>query len=293
MNILNKKYISRIAGACAFGLILISASTAVSAQYNEPEEVEEVVEVDEVEIDTLVTYTLTGSEKKLIAERVAQWNTPWKKVELTGRVSIDGLPIKPTVKLFMESGKKLFMSIRVTFLGEVARVEIAPDEVLVVNKVKKTYFKADPKEIFEQDPSIISELQALFLGRVALVGEGEFKADQVSKVDIVQQTSDEFLVIPADVQGTGAINFGYSVSPTGRLEEMIGVYAGFDGYASLSYARAGERLQIIGEVVGLKSKINKATIEFDAPDWDAKGFGKLGKLNDYREVKFRDVLKLN
>lgn len=259
------------------------------------------VEIEEVGVETSAPessdsgsqpdYTLSGSEKRLIAERIAEWNTPWKKVELSGKVSADGLPVKPTVKIFMENNKKILISVRVVFLGEVARIEVTPDEFLVINKINHTYYKADPRSIIDGDPTIISELQAILLGRIALVGHGEFKADQAPEVEIVQQSPEEFLVVPAEVIAEGAINFGYSVSALGQLEELIGVYSGFDGYVNLSYARAGERLQIIGEIVR-GNKSNGATLQFDAPDWEGKGFSKMKLSSDYRQVPFREVLRI-
>ena len=280
-------------GLAAAALTLLAVSGTANAQNQLPTEEIEVNETVEVtEPESPVTYTLTGSEKKLIAERIAQWNNPWKKVELSGKVNLSGLPINPSVKIFMESDKTILISIRAVFLGEVARIEMTPDEFVAVNKLKKTYYKADPRAVFEKDPHIISELQALLLGRVAIVGSGEFKADQASKVDIVQQEEDSFLVIPTDLQSDGVVNFGFSVGADGRLEEVIGVYARLDGYASLSYARAGEKLRIKGELVGSK-RTTGATLEFEAPDWNPKGFERIKKLSDYREVSFREVLKFN
>lgn len=268
-------------------VIVISAlfpGSSVRAQ----DQMEEEITV----VDTVPVYALTGAEKQLIAERIASWNTDWKKVELDGKLSVEGLPVRPTLKVFMESGKKLFISVRVPFLGEAARIEITSDEVIIINKIKQTYYKADPKELLEEHPTLISELQALLLGRIAIVGEGEFKASRADAVEIMQNTPDTFLVIPANIVAEGMLNFGYSVSTNGQLQDMIGVYAPFDGYLNLSYSRSGERLQIRGELVGGKSS-HSATLQFDAPDWEGKGFSKMKINSNYRQVGFREILKLN
>ncbi len=237
-------------------------------------------------------YSLSGSEKQLIAERIASHNTSWKKVMLNGKIFVDALPIRPTLKVFMEYDKKILISVRAPLFGEVVRIEADHKEVLAINKIKQTYWKADPKEIFDAEPNLISEIQSIFLGRIALLGSGEFKASDAGKVSIVQQEKGDFLVIPEESLGSGTVSMGYSVSPLGVLENIIGVYSGFDGYLDLSFRRAGERLQINGEINGGKRPYG-ATIELDAPEWDAKGFDRLKIPSNFRQVSFREVLRFN
>lgn len=272
---------------------IVSAILMGSTMAFQPVRAQEVYEEIAVEeVDTAIAYTLTGAEKKLIAERIASRNTEWKKVELNGRVLIDVLPVKPTIKIYMEQGKQLLISVRAPLIGEAARIEITPEEVVGINKIKQTYFKTNPKSVLAADPNIISELQAIFLGRVALPGYGEFKLDQVDKIDILQDESDSFMVVPTETIGDGIVNFGYSVSVTGLLEELVGMYKNWDGYLNLSYDYAGEKMQIKGEYVGAKSS-QGVTLQFDAPQWGASGFSRMKIPANYRQVGFRELLKLN
>lgn len=264
-------------------------STLMAFQPLKAQEVYEEITVEEN--DSIVAYSITGAEKKLIGERIASRNTEWKKVELNGRVLIDVLPVKPSIKIYMEQGKQLLISVRAPLIGEAARIEITPEEVVGINKNKQTYFKTSPKSVLDADPNIISELQAIFLGRVALPGYGEFKMDQLDKIDILQNESDSFMVVPTETIGDGIVNFGYSVSVTGLLEELVGMYKNWEGYLNLSYDYAGEKMQIKGEYVDSKP-VQRVTLQFDAPNWEASGFSRMKIPASYRQVGFRELLKL-
>ncbi len=274
----------------ALGMMLAGVALSAGAQTAETVGVEEVY-VEE-SVDTVPVYSISGAEKKLVAERIASWNKSWKSVELNGKIILDGLPVKPSVKIYMESGKKILLSVRVPFIGEAARIEITPEAVIGINKIKKTYYKSDPKSILEADPTIVSELQAIFLGRVALPGGGEFRSSDSDKVEIIPSDADTFMVVPTGKIADGAVNFGYAVSLNGRLQELIGMYSAFDGYLELGYSYSGEKVQIKGGLVGGKKDFG-ATLQFDEPNWDSKGFSSMKIPSDYRQVGFREVLKLS
>lgn len=237
-------------------------------------------------------YMLRGSEKALLVDRIESFNTDWKSVQIDGKISLDFLPVKPSVKIFMEKGKCLYISARAPFFGEVARIEAVKDEVVVINKIKKTYFKADPGSLLETDPYLLAELQAIILGRIAIPGSGEFRSELAPLVRIVQVDEQNFLVIPEESLTDSVLKFGYSVSPLGSLEDVIAVYGGFDGYLDISYKRADDRLQITGELAGPK-KTTSAILELDSPQWGVSGFGRMKIPSDYRAVSFREVIRMN
>ena len=272
----------------ATALLLVAASCFPTAACGQ--ETVTVTEENLSEPDSF--YPLSGSEKKLIADRIASHNTPWKKVQLNGKISIDGLPVRPSLKVYMEHEKKILISVRAPFIGEAVRIEADRDEIVAVNKIKQTYWKADPRELFDSEPKLISELQSILLGRLALLGSGEFKGSDADKVEIVQQQQGDFLVIPEESFNGSPVSIGYSVSALGALENIIAVYTGFDGYFDLSFRRAGERLQINGQIEGGKRPYG-AVIELDAPEWESKGFGKLKIPSTYRQVSFREVVRFN
>ena len=61
----------------------------------------------------------------------------WGSVELNGKFRCSLLPISATVKIYMKKDKEIMASVRAPFVGEVARVEVAEDSVLIVNKMKQ------------------------------------------------------------------------------------------------------------------------------------------------------------
>ena len=62
------------------------------------------------------------AERKAAAKITAYYDD-WKTVTLSGKLHIDGLPISPSAKIYMERGKKLVISLRAPLLGEVGTLE--------------------------------------------------------------------------------------------------------------------------------------------------------------------------
>ena len=64
---------------------------------------------------------------------------PWQSAEFSGKLKTDKLPVSPNVKIYMVRDSLLQISVRAPLLGEVGRLNLTHDEVLVVNKMKKIY----------------------------------------------------------------------------------------------------------------------------------------------------------
>ena len=89
-------------------------------------------------IDSLLQKAPERESAKVVekmAERFSSWNT----VMLSAQLQMDGLPLSPSLKIFMEKGKSMSMSVRAPFIGEAGRLEFANDTVVAVNKMKNVY----------------------------------------------------------------------------------------------------------------------------------------------------------
>ncbi|MDE5551838.1 MAG: DUF4292 domain-containing protein, partial [Muribaculaceae bacterium] len=86
-----------------------------------------------------VDEELSKKEVKGLVENITADYKEWNKAALNCKLKADMLPIAVSMRITMERDKSLFVSLRVPLFGEVARVEMTPGNVLVINKKNKTY----------------------------------------------------------------------------------------------------------------------------------------------------------
>lgn len=232
---------------------------------------------------------IKGSEKQVLSDLMASWNTDWESVQLTGRVDVAGIGIHPTVRIYMVRGESILISVRVPLLGEQARVEVTKDRCLVVNKLKGVYWEGDPAGVLSADPCALEEIQAVLLGRVALPGKGEYRADMASDIDI-RQFGEGYAVMEADADDAMP-ELVFEIGPTGRLQTLVGVAEGVPGTIAIAYSHSGDRMQLTATYEKEGSALS-GTLQLDAPEWDSNGFSPVTIPSNYRKTSFRDVLRL-
>lgn len=107
----------KITAALALALILLAAMPRNASSQN-------IVDADE---RLLAVDSITAS-----------WEA-WTSVGISGKFRMAGLPLSPSVKIYMVRDSSIFISLRAPLVGEVGRAEIADSTLLVVNKMNKTY----------------------------------------------------------------------------------------------------------------------------------------------------------
>lgn len=238
--------------------------------------------------DISAQMNISDKARESIIELMADQYTPWDQLETSGKLKMSKLPISPTVKIWMKRGESVKISIRAPFVGEVGRVELSEDSVLMVNKMKKIYCKESASNLSEVSPTAITEIQNFLLGRMILFGAGEFTKEIADKFDIYQRNGD-WMVVPSDVMTPNHFVYGYLVGDNGLPKAMMLESEPAKGGLTLIYTRDSD-LQIDFEM-NLKEKNVSGSLELDNYKSTTEEFKSL-RINDkYKRVSIKEFFR--
>lgn len=169
----------------------------------------------------------TDSLRLKALDAVLRHYNNWETVEMTGKLRASGLPLNPTVKLYMAKGSEISVSVRAPFVGEAGRIEICGDTLTAVNRMKRVYCKESLRGILSGYPGFISDLQSLLLGRIVVLGSGELSFVNAALMEVSASEVATFGENPGwrfEQQGLGEIVSGlslaYVVTASGRLSDL-------------------------------------------------------------------------
>lgn len=217
--------------------------------------------------------------------------TEWQTVAINGKLRMDGLPLSPSLRIFMRRGESVSISLRAPFVGEVARIEANNDSLTAINKMGRTYCSVavDATAL----PVGIGQLQALLLGRVALAGVGELNLANLDNVEIYEDEDYGTVLCPTGSAVIDGCTYGFTATPEGQLMQAVASVAQPSDVlvvASYSYPGTNGKKDIdVDAAVGEHSY--QAQLELNAPDWEAKGFEPFEPTAKYRKLPLRDFLK--
>lgn len=169
----------------------------------------------------------TDSLRLKALDAVLRHYNDWETVEMTGKLRASGLPLNPTVKLYMAKGSEISVSVRAPFVGEAGRIEISGDTLTAVNRMKRVYCKESLSGILSGYPGFISDLQSLLLGRIVVLGSGELSFVNAALMDVSASEAATFGEKTGwrfEQQGLGEIVSGlslaYVATSAGRLSDL-------------------------------------------------------------------------
>lgn len=256
---------------------LLALAVALPANARKKKENKEET-VAEMEVMELVDNVL-GSYKE------------WSAVSWSGKIRSDKLPLSPSIRMYAERGKLLQISLRAPLIGEVGRIHITPDEVLAVNKWKKTYCRESAAQIMEMYPGLLDDLQSLFLGRMIIAGEGEFGMKTLESVDFIKAEGDEWAVVPKEMPADGKLQYGYVVKENGRTSLLYGSWAGRNENLILQYLYPDNSMDMVIRFhKGANVPDFVATIDFSSIKWGGTRM-ETPRLDKYRQMSVKDFIK--
>lgn len=225
-----------------------------------------------------------------IVNKILNGYTEWQSASFTGklRTSMLKLPVSPTVKIYMEKGELIQLSVSAPFIGEVGRAEITPSEVLVVNKYKKTYVRESTEAAMSRDSGLLDEVQSLLLGRIVILGKGKLSMGLLNDVLFERENNGEWIVVPNREGEESGLQYGYVVNANGRTQVLYGMMQGRTETATLTYDYAGG-----GMTLGLDLQLPKKRIEgqldFSSVKWGGNRMSSIN-LDRYQKVTFSEFV---
>lgn len=214
----------------------------------------------------------------------------WNSAEFDGKAKIDSAPVSPRVKLYMERGKLIQISVRAPFVGEVFRADVDTDSVLVVNKLAKTYAREPVQRLLEFYPYFIGDVQSLLLGRIIILGAGELDLHNASMVKFESKGKGAgWTVIPPESEGLAALSYCYSVTSGGRTSMLSVQIPSQKIEGTLEYTY-GIGLGIGVRVIGKGKPVN-AVLDFNSVKWGGSPFDPFVPGAAYTRVPITKIFK--
>lgn len=244
------------------------------------------------------SQSIEGMSEKEYLENVISNTSAGEALTAKMALSID-LEGKGATKvngtLRIKKGEVIQMSIA-PFLGiEVARAEISPDGILVIDRMNKRYVEvsfAEVKALAHADLDFHT-LQALFLNELFLPGKGDLTARDASSFEVEQKPDGVLL----SVKRTKRFSYQFlTVAPEALLKESLIGLNGTPYFLYWKYAdfrRLGQKqfptdmkLAFEGGKKSLKAAFSLSRLSTDA-DWETHT--KVSKK--YERVELEDILK--
>ena len=214
----------------------------------------------------------------------------WEVAKIEGKLKMQGLPLSPSVKIFMQKDSLIDISIRAPFVGEAGRLVVTPDSVLAVNKMNKTYVSEGIADLMKFYPGGISDIQDLLLARFFLPGFDVMESDLDELIDIYYDDN-QFNVIPKGDAIIPGVIYGYVVDEVFNPLWMVIIPE--DRYdieldAQYIYELQGYDL-ILSFIEG--SKKLEMTLELKNPQWKGEQPKPIDINKKFRRLSFSDFLK--
>lgn len=223
-----------------------------------------------------------------VAQDIVRSYMPWQNVEFSGKLSCDRLPVSPSVKIYMERDSLVQVSVRVPLLGEVGRLTLTPEELTVVNKMKKVYVNEETARLRELYPSVMQDLQAMLLARVVVLGQGELGSDNMATVEVQPLESGDYALVPQVDQGVIPFNYGYVVGSGSRTLAMLANVAS-KGSLEILYGYDGGAMSMDITLTSLKKKKTEIKLDFSSVKWGGRAMTPL-KLAGYDKVGLKEFM---
>lgn len=234
---------------------------------------------------------LLPEEKKALVDSVASAWDDWSSVTLEGKLKMPGLPLTPSVKMYMERDSCIMISLRAPLFGEVGKAEITDSTILVVNKMKKVYVEESIDSLRAIYPGDLADLQEIFLGRISFPNLGLLSHDFEESIDVFVDEEGFFsLVTNDDSAKYEDVSYGYVVSPDYWPVALLVLPENKpDTSVTFSFDFFEEGYDLIFSYQSDRKNL-RAVMEFNEPDWTGKPMDKIKLGSKYRRVDLHEFL---
>lgn len=243
-----------------------------------------------VEEEMIKAVTDEAEWSRMVTKMMTRY-VEWKSVEFSGKISLDILPISVSLKMYMEKNQLIQLSLRAPFLGEIGRIDITPQEILLVNRYNKTYACESMSNIIELVPDALEDVQCLFLGRVVVPGCGQLNENNLSLVTFYGDTADnQWVVYPDMMPRDGTFDYGYLIDPNGRTNSFYAAVSNKKGSALIKYLYSNNSMRMDVNVDWGKKNFD-GSLDFSSIRWGGTPMADVNLSGDYRQLPINVFFK--
>lgn len=229
-------------------------------------------------------------------ERASNYKN-WQTASWSGKVKADMLPVSVTAKTFLRRDSLTMISLRAPLFGEVARIEIDKYSLLVVNKMKKLYWRLTFADVKDYVTTLHTNLQDILLGRVTVINSGTLSKYNVKDGDMYKVDDSTYLISFIIAVNDTDVNYGYAFDKQGRILELLAS----QGKPHTESAPQGMESELITISKSLSVEVNYGNNSTDAAltaqignrkisaslqnvelEWGVKGFDRLNVSKGYK-----------
>ena len=231
-------------------------------------------------------------EKDEIISSIINGYSNWGRVSLTGKLTSSMLPATATVKVYMEKDKLTLISVAAPLLGEVARIELDKDYLLVVNKWSKKYVTVATSDIERIYPGVQADLQNLLLGRITIMGKGSLTKRTGEDVDVYDIGQGDMMIVPSVKYQPEGASYAYVVSgPETLLSQFLMLTEDGENEMTCYFDWKGNAMTM--EFMGYTSSFGfEGKIAFGDPSWGAKPMDRFELTSKYSLSTLRGILQM-
>lgn len=233
---------------------------------------------------------LSPQVKANLIKTISSQYTPWKEVSMSGKISMQGLPLSPSVKIYMVKDELIVMSVSTIITGEAFRLEVDRNNILAVNKLSNTYTTVGSEMMESIVPGGLQAMQNLLLGRVNILGKGELTSAEAGDVEIYDNAMGDRLILPNQDFDNSPYVYMFIVGRlTSRLDNFIVMTSNGDAAATITYSRADKEttMEMNASAGG---KTMGATLRLSAPDSSPKKIDRLVPDGRYRKTDLKGLM---
>lgn len=222
---------------------------------------------------------------------IANYDSEWKDLSMQGKLTFDGLPMPVSVKLYMRRGESIILSARAPIFGEVARVEVSQDSIVLINKHSRTYNVQSLVGLDVDSKSYLSDLQDILLGQVAFPGHGRITPDMAFQSQWIAMPADNALIYPSSELQVYGTEYGFVMDSTiWQLRSFVLMLQKSGVVVETKYLY-GDKGWTLGLEVSLPKKKMGGEAQLSYPDYNPTPleFTVLG--SKYRKVGFKELMR--
>lgn len=222
---------------------------------------------------------------------IANYDAEWTDLSMQGKLSFEGLPMPVSVKLYMKRGESVILSARAPIFGEVARVEICQDSIVLINKHTRTYNVQPLSGLNVDSKAYLRDLQDILLGQVAFPGNGHITPEIAAQSQWIALLDDDALIYPSSTLQVEGTEYGFVMdSLCWQLKSFVLMLRKTGVVVETKYLY-GEKGWTLGIEISLPKKKLGGEAQLSYPDYNPTPLEFTAIGTKYKKVDFKTLMK--